>query len=303
MYNIAICIPTYKRPLMLRKLILSIIECNLNKTLINDVNIIVVDNDVDKTAESVINELKERFNNSYKIDYYNHPIKGISNVRNELIKHALLFDPDFVVFIDDDEYVTAEWLNELVKTIINNNADAVRGPVLAKLNESVPDYISFWFKRESYPDNFQLDTLTTGNLIIKRTSLQKYNVWFDGRFNIIGNGDTYFGIQLLKKGAKIFWSANALAYETIPQTRANIRWLIKRIYRNASAYTYVLKIEKEYLKLIKKILISLIYIITGISAIILIIFPIKRKYWGILTLTEGVGGVTGLANILYKEYK
>src|SRR5665647_3191 len=241
MYNLTICIPTYKRPVMLKKLVQSIIVCNLNKTLIKDVNIIVVDNDVDKTAELVINELKERFYNSYKIDYFNHPAKGISNVRNELIKKALLLNPDFIVFIDDDEYVTTEWLNELVKTIINNNADAVRGPVLAKIDETIPDYISCWFKRESYPDNFQLNTLTTGNLIIKRSSLQKYNVWFDTRFNIIGNGDSYFGIQLLKKGARFFWASNAIAYETIPQSRANINWLIKRIYRGASGFTYNLK--------------------------------------------------------------
>ena len=303
MYNITICIPTYKRPEMLKKLVLSIVENNINKTLIKEVNIIVADNDVEKTAESLINELKEKFNNLYKIDYFNHPAKGISNVRNELIKKAFLQENDFIVFIDDDEYVTTEWLNELVKTISSNDADAARGPVLAKIDETIPDDVSCWFKRESYPDNSQLNFLSTGNLIIKRTSLQKFNVWFDTRFNITGNEDTYFGIQFLKKGAKIFWAANAIVYETIPESRANIKWLIKRVYRGASGFTYMLKLEKEYLKLIKRIPVSLIYSISGICALILLMLPIKKKYWGILTLAKGIGELTGFVNLQYKEYK
>jgi glycosyltransferase involved in cell wall biosynthesis len=294
MYKIAICIPTYKRPLMLKRLLFSIIECNLNKSLLKDIDIIIVDNDADKTAEIAVNELKKRFYGSYKTHYINYPVKGFSNVRNELLKYAFLLNPDFLIFIDDDEYVTKEWLNELVKTIIINDADAARGPVLALLNETIPDYISCWFKRESYPDNFKLNTLTTGNLIIKLSSLKKYNVWFDDRFNIIGSEDSYFGIQIFKKNAKIFWAASATVYEPIPETRANIKWLLKRTYRNAGTYSYILRLENSYLKILRKIIVSLIYIISGIGAIIFLILPIRKRFWGILTLSEGIGGLMGL---------
>jgi succinoglycan biosynthesis protein ExoM len=303
MFNLAICIPTYKRPIMLKKLVLSIIGCNLDRKIINDVSIIIVDNDIDKSAEPVINELIEGVQTTYKIDYYNHPFKGIANVRNELIRRAWLLNPDFIVFIDDDEYVTSEWLNELVKTIISNNSDAVRGPVLAELDKKVPEYISCWFRRESYANNSQIYSITTGNLIIRFSSLKKYDIWFDSRFNIMGSSDTYFGIQIFKKEAKVNWAANAIAYETIPENRANLIWLIKRKYRLASTYTFVLKLGKEYLRLVKKIIVSLIYIIVGFSAIVLILIPVKHKYWGILKLTEGIGGMAGLGNLLYQEYK
>jgi GT2 family glycosyltransferase len=288
---------------MLNKLVQSIIECNLDRALIKQVNIIVVDNDVEKTAELLINELKEQFYGSYKIDYFNHPVKGISNVRNELIKKSWLSNPDFIVFIDDDEYVTKEWLNELVETIIDNNADAVRGPVLAKIDETIPDYISCWFKRESYPNNSQINTLTTGNLIMKLSSLKKYNVWFDNRFNYTGSEDSFFGIQIMKKGATIYWADNAIVYETIPGCRANLKWLIKRFYNGANTYTIILRLEGRKMELAKKIFISLIYIIAGICAFIFIPIPIKKKYWGIIKLSEGVGGLAGLINIKYYEYK
>lgn len=303
MYNVTICIPTYKRPGMLKKLIQSIAQCKIDKLIINNVNIVVVDNDIDKTAEFIMQENNIFVNDFCQLHYYNFPAKGISNVRNELLRKAGLFNPDFIVFIDDDEYVTSEWLNELVSTIINNNSDAARGPVLAVMDNSVSEYISCWFKRENYRNNSQIFSLTTGNLILRVASLKKYDVWFDSRFNIIGSSDTYFGCQILKKGAKINWAANAITYETIPEKRANLKWLIKRIYRLSSTYTYVVKMEKEYLKLLKKIVISFIYIIIGGSALISILFPIKRKYWGIFTLTEGVGGLAGLISILYKEYK
>ena len=302
MNNISICIPTYKRPVMLKQLILSITNCRIDETLIRDVDIIVVDNDSDKTAEQTVNELSIEFLAIHKLHYYNYPVKGLANVRNELLKNALELSPDFIVFIDDDEYVTTEWLNELVKSIINNNADAVRGPVLAEIDDLVPEKIACWFKRENYPDNYQLDSFATGNLILRQSSIKKYNVWFDKRFNNSGAEDLYFGIQLMKNGATIYWSAKAIVYETIPEYRATVKWLFMRSYRGASTYTYLLKLEREYLKLLKKITISLVYILLGCCSVILVPLPIKKRYFGIFMISEGLGGISGLSNILMKEY-
>jgi hypothetical protein len=288
---------------MLKKLVQSIIDSSFNKDIIKEVYIIVVDNDENKTAEAVMHELKERYNELFFLDYYCHPLKGISNVRNESIKRALSFNPDFIVFVDDDEWVTPEWLNELVKTILINNADAVRGPAIAVLDKKISENIAYWFKRKTYPNNARIRLMETNNLILNCVSLKKFGIWFDPRFNIIGSGDSYFGIQMLNKGAIICWAADAVVYETIPGSRANLNWLIKRIYRGASTYSYVLKLEKEYLKIIKKIFISVIYILGGILALIITPIPVKKRYWGILKLSEGVGGLTGLFDMLYYEYK
>ena len=183
MNNIVIAIPTYKRPIMLRKLILSIADLNIDKALIHSVSILVVDNDIEKTAEETINKLIIETDGIHKLYYFNYAVKGLSNVRNELLRKSFELTSDFIVFIDDDEFVTREWLNELVKTMINNNADVVRGPAFAELDDYIPDHVACWFKRENFPDNLKLNTLTTGNLILRTSSLQKYNVWFDNRFN------------------------------------------------------------------------------------------------------------------------
>lgn len=287
---------------MLKKLIYSIFENKIDRLLINDVSLIIVDNDKDKTAEIIVNEIKEGSDRNYKLLYFNNPVKGLSNVRNELLSKAMLQNPDFIIFIDDDEFVTSNWLYELLTTIINNEADVVLGPVTAKLDESVSKYIAYFFRRKEYPDNSKIYSLATGNLILRRKSLEKYKVRFDNRFNSTGSEDSFFGVQLMQKGATIYWAAKAIAYETIPDNRATLKWLIKRMYNGAVSYTYILKIEKKYFALLRKTIISGGYFLIGIIAFPIVLFPFRWKYWGILKISEGVGGFAGLFSILFHEY-
>jgi len=289
---------------MLEKLILSICNCNIDKSIVGNIKILVVDNDIEKTAEKVINGLVGHVEGKYELVYSSYPYKGIVNVRNECIKISLTYEPDYFVFVDDDEYVTKEWLNELVKTIISTKADIVRGPVPAETAGNVPQSISYWIKkRVTYPDGSRISRIATGNMIMSRLSFQKYNVWFDPRFNITGSSDYFWGVQLLKKGATFFWAANAIAYETIPENRSNLKWLMKRVYRGGSTYLWVLKLEKEYMKIFKKIVVSVIYIIAGLLTSFIALLPFKKRYWGILKLSEGIGGINGLFNLFYLEYK
>src|SRR3954469_6396146 len=170
MHKVVVCIPTYKRPYILRQLLDSIAKNNFDTSLIKNIDIVVVDNDADKTAEAVINSLKNEASKPYQLHYYNYTVKGLSYVRNELIRRGLSFTPDFLIFIDDDEYVTTEWMNELLRTIIHNNADAARGPVFVKLSNCISKDISKLFDRENYANNTRILTWTTGNLILRRTS-------------------------------------------------------------------------------------------------------------------------------------
>jgi succinoglycan biosynthesis protein ExoM len=303
MYHIVISIPTYKRPLMLKRLITSIIDCKIDKSVIKDINVNIVDNDIDSTAEKTIIELADTFYDSLKLNYYKYTVKGLSNVRNELLRRAIEMKPDFIVFIDDDEYAAPGWLNELVYTIILNNGDMVRGPVIPVLDKKVKKAISYWFERPSYPNNFKMNSVAAGNLIIKLNSMLKYNVWFDNRFNITGSEDTYFGEQMISKGATVYWASNAIVYETIPEERAKLKWLLKRRLRVASTFTFRLKLGRKYFPLIKKTMVSVFYIVSGIVMMILVAAPIKIRYWGIIKFYEGIGGLSGLFNIIKKEYK
>ena len=109
-------------------------------------------------------------------------------------------------------------------------------------------------------------------------------------------------LAALNKGADIYWADEAVVYETIPDKRANLKWLIKRSYNGAVTYCYILKLEKNYNSLMKKTVISVGYFISGTLALIVMPFPFRWKYWGILRISESIGGFAGLLGIKFHEY-
>jgi succinoglycan biosynthesis protein ExoM len=303
MYNIAICIPTYKRPVMLKKLILSIIGNQIDKTLIRNINIIVVDNDIERTAEGITNELKTVYADRFTLIYHNYPKKGLSYVRNEIFRKALECSPDYILCIDDDEYATTEWIMQLLLSITTNKGDIAMGPVIPEIESPVSSAISYWFKSPLIINNQELDYFESGNFIICTKFLVKNDLEFDPRFNLTGAEDSYFGVMALKKGAKIFRAGGAVAYETISENRATLNWLIKRFYRGALTYSHILILEKKYLKILKKLLVNVVNIIAGIISLILLPFQSKYRYWGILKISESAGSFAGMAGIKYHEYE
>lgn len=287
---------------MLAKLVDSIYECNFNKDLINDVNILIVDNDAEETAKETGFNLAKKLDKKFKLFYYAYPVKGLSNVRNKLIQKALLYKPDFIVFVDDDEFVSKNWLNELALTIVGNEGDMVRGPVISVFNRQVPDYLSVWFQNLTYKNNEQIKLVETNNLIISTPFLLKSKINFDKRFNTTGGEDTYFGFKALDKGAKIYWAEKAIVYETIPENRTTLKWIFFRTYREAITYIYILKLEKKYFRLLKKLLATIVYLFIGIAGLILTPFQLRSRYWGALKLAESLGGFAGLFGFKYHEY-
>ena len=117
MCKITIGIPTYQRPAMLDKLLQSIFASHLDPALIKQVDIIIVDNDIEKTAEQTVIKWAKSPISPFGLHYYSCPTKGLANVRNEIIEQALLFEPDYMVGMDDDQYVTPTWLNELIARV------------------------------------------------------------------------------------------------------------------------------------------------------------------------------------------
>jgi succinoglycan biosynthesis protein ExoM len=302
MNNITICIPTYKRREMLSNLIISILNCTIDKTRINNITLIIVDNDPERSAETTVLGLQDNCN-IFTLKYFSYPVKGLANVRNELLRIAFTLYPDFIVFIDDDEFVSPDWLEELVGTIILNNCDMVMGPVVSIFDETVPISISRWIERPVHDNNSRMNFIRTGNLIIRARTLLEYNVWFDKRFNMTGGEDSYFGLKMISKGAVIYWAANAVAFETVPAGRANLPWLLRRYYNGANIFTRILRMERKYIKFLKKVVVSMLYLFVGGFSCIIILFPGDIRYWGILKIAEGLGGLAGSFNIKYHEYK
>lgn len=303
MIHLVIGIPTYKRPIMLRKCLNSIIENQIDAGLLGEIDILVVDNDVELSAKEVVFDIQSNVKKPFCIQYNPMSDRGLSRVRNEILTKAINLDSDFIIFIDDDEFASKMWLNELIEKAVNLKADMVLGRVIPVFEKKINEGLKYWFKYPNFRDGISIDFLITHNLIIRSQFIIDNALSFDLRFNITGGEDSFFGIQALNKGAKVFFARYALVYETIPEKKSNLKWLIKRYFRVASTFIHVLKLEKKYILLFKKFLVSIVYLIMGIPALFLLFFPIKFKFWGVIKISESIGGFAGIININYQEYK
>ncbi|MEO9892800.1 glycosyltransferase family 2 protein [Aurantibacter sp.] len=302
MHHIVIGIPTYKRPEMLAKLIRSIYLSIFDSSIIGKVDILVVDNDIDKSAEKVSNDLRKICPVKFNFIYHSFAIKGLSNVRNEILKESIKLNPKYIVFVDDDEYVTKDWLNELVKLAEKNDADIVQGPNIPVFESNINDSISHHFDYLDFDHDQKISDFESNNVLLKTQFIIENKLSFDERFNITGGEDSYFGVQAMEKKAKNYWSKNAVVYETIPDSRANLSWLIKRTFRSASTYTYMLKLQNNVKLLVKKVGVSMFYLLTGLLALPFSLIPFKNRFWGILAISDSLGALSGMINLRYNEY-
>lgn len=303
MNHLVIGIPTYKRECMLKKTIASVLINRIDSHLIKKIDIVVVDNDAERSAEALITKFKEDVSGIFNIHYHCQAEKGLAKVRNEIFRLGFALSPDYIVFIDDDEYASKIWLQELTEKAVNLKADMVLGRVIPMFEKEINEGLKYWFKYPNFRDGMSIDFLVTHNLIIRSQFIINNALSFDLRFNTTGGEDSFFGIQALNKGAKIFFAQNALVFETIPERKSNLKWLITRYFRFSSTFVHVLKLERKYTLLFKKFLTSIAYLILGIPALFLLLLPIKLRFWGVIKISESIGGFAGMININYQEYR
>ena len=102
MHHLVVCIPTYKRPELLVRTLQSILDNDLTGEGNWRVDIVVVDNGTDRTAESTTKSFNVSGDSFCKIYYHNFGQKGLSKVRNALIEKALA-DIEIYIPISRDE--------------------------------------------------------------------------------------------------------------------------------------------------------------------------------------------------------
>ena len=116
--HISVCICTYKRPELLRQLL---IELGRQDTAeLFGYSIVVADNDRAESARSVVRVFSE--NSQIAVNYCVEPEQNIALARNKALENA---SGDFVAFIDDDELPARNWLLTLFETCNRYRADGV----------------------------------------------------------------------------------------------------------------------------------------------------------------------------------
>ena len=296
----SICINTYKRPVLLKKLLDSLVTQILDPII--SLEIIVVDNDPDKQAGNVVRAFKTI--SSIDIKYFEQPIKNISLTRNKAVSEA---NGEFILFIDDDEYAQPNWIINTLACLEKYNADAVFGSVLSYFDVNTPNWIksNLMFRRQIQKTGTIPAFTRTGNCLIKAAILNTVDGPFDLEYGLTGGGDSFLFNLLSRNGAKFIYCAESIVYEYVPPERASLNWLLKRSLRTGSGATrHLIKFAKN--KFATRIWLFLKAILFSLICLFLMIvnLPSKKRFinWTII-FAGNLGHIMAIFNFHYVEYK
>ncbi|WP_299944266.1 glycosyltransferase family 2 protein [uncultured Microbulbifer sp.] len=296
-----ICICTCKRPNQLRGALQSLAVLQLPPDAA--VTVTVVDNDPDgREGAQLVESLADGF--PLPILCVLEERRGIPYARNRCIREAQRKGADYLVFIDDDEWVARDWLIRLFgyAQAIGGHS-VVSGSVVRQLPDSVPEFYSGFFSRKRRETGDRLNYCATNNVLVPMQAIRALGLRFDERDPFGGGEDVLFFTEYSARGGEIVHCVEARVYEAVPECRANMRWLSRRKY---SAGITLAKQKRASGRSHFSILMSAVFqfLMAGVSCILGLVLGGRRlgsRPW--LRLCRSVGmacGVFGARSDFYR---
>jgi succinoglycan biosynthesis protein ExoM len=236
--SVALCIPTFRRPQGLRKLLTHVGQLTYGGRL----SVIVVDNDAGEEAGA---HIVEQMSRDYPVPLavVVEPRRGQTYAYNHAFRVACRTtpSPDYVAVLDDDEYPDPAWLMEMVAAALALQADIVGGPVLPVFDD--PHH---WLARSGLyePPRHRSGPIEmihgAGSMLIRRSVLEEYlDEPFSHAFAFTGGSDLEFFTRCRRDGRSFGWADRAFVYETTPSSRTSVGWLIRRNFRKGTEITRI----------------------------------------------------------------
>lgn len=221
--HISVCICTYKRPHLLKRL-LDELDAQEENGLFT-YSIVVTDNDHLQSARTVVSDFAA--GSTIPVTYCVEPQQNISLARNKAIENAA---GDFIAFIDDDEFPTKYWLLTLFNACNKYDVEGVLGPVRCHFDEKPPQWVvkGKFYERPTYPTGFVIDWRKgrTGNVLLKKHLFEAGEQPFSPEFHRAGDQD--FFRRMIAKGHAFVWCNEAVAYEVVPPIRWTRAFMLRR---------------------------------------------------------------------------
>ncbi len=169
--KISVIIPVYNSSTYLRKCLDSVV----NQTL-KDIEIIVINDGSTDDSKNIIEEYLCKYKNIIFIDQEN---KGIGKTRNIGIKKAT---GEYITFVDSDDYIKENMLEEYYKYAKKHNFDLVIGSYIKKINNKEIIFENNKFKTgnvKTTPQILYLIEYGPWAKLYKREMLINNNIYFD----------------------------------------------------------------------------------------------------------------------------
>ncbi len=300
---VSLCIPTFRRPEGLRKLLSHIAELDYQGLL----SVIVVDNDADQLAgETVVRAMAPGF--PFPLTCIVEPRRGQTYAYNTAFAAGCRVPAtDYVAVLDDDEYPAPSWLTEMIAAAIRYEADIVGGPVFPVFEDP-----GHWLARSGLyaPRRYVTGRIEmiygAGSMLIRRDVLALYlDEPFSHAFAFTGGSDYEFFTRCRRDGRSFAWADEARVFETTPRARTTPRWLLLRYFRKGSEAT---RIDRRYApgraSAIRRLGAGVGLIVCGLLAVPVVAWRGRASIMAqLLVVARGIGRLAAEFDIFYEEYR
>lgn len=222
--HITVCICTFKRAQLLRRLLVELAGQETGSTF--TYSAVVADNDSAQSAKEIAAEFAARA--GLRVVYCAEPEQNIALARNRALQHA---DGDFVAFIDDDEFPQKDWLLQLYTTCVKRKVAGVLGPVRPYFEQEPPRWIKQgrFFERPEHETGFVMDweECRTGNVLFKCSLIAGSAEPFKREYPN-GGEDKDFFMRMIQEGHVFVWCNEAVALELVPPQRCKPSFMLSR---------------------------------------------------------------------------
>jgi len=236
--NISICICTYRRNLMLKKLLSNLKRQETGGLF--DYSIVIIDNDQKGTARDLVETIQKDL--SLEIQYDIEPERSIPAARNRALS---LVRGNYIAIIDDDEFPPPDWLITLYRAIHTFEVDGALGPVIPFFEQQPPAWLikGRFCERPVYRTGTILEwhQTRTGNVLLKKKVLDEHNLKFDLKWKTSGSDRAFFK-EAMELGYRFIAVAEAPVYEVVPPERWIKSYYVRRsLVHGYNTYRNVIK--------------------------------------------------------------
>jgi len=232
MKHISVCICTFKRPTLLRRLL-----HELNRQVTEgqfSYSVVVADNDSSQSAKNVVSEFGA--SSSLQISYCVEPRQNIALARNKALGRST---GEFVAFIDDDEIPAQDWLCNLFKACNTYKVAGVLGPVKPQFEHEPPQWVlkGRFFDRPLHDTGYKMGMweCRTGNVLFVRKILEGVEEPFRSEFGTAGEDIDFFR-RMMEKGCVFLWCNEAVVHEVVPPERCTRMYLLRKALLRGSNF-------------------------------------------------------------------
>ena len=200
-----------------------------------DVRVLVVDNDAAESARDLVVRFAHG-EEDVRVVYVAEHRPGITAARNRALVES--GDSDLLVFIDDDERPSDDWLAAHLSVFAEHGAAAVVGPVISRFPSEPDPWIEAggFFVRRRMPTGSRIDVAATNNLLLDLRVVRSMELRFDEAFGLAGGEDTMF-TRTLARHAPLVWADEAIVYDIVPAERMTRRWVVQRAFSSGNSWS------------------------------------------------------------------